>query len=240
VKLHRFYDAVRTPENFDKSGFFTVPDPALVNQLKKVFRFHVGDTVIVFNGDGQDHQCVIKEFTRDSVVFQKQKSEPSRFMAPREAWLCASVVKKDNFEWIAEKATELGVSHIVPVLSDRSEKKSLNMERVNKIVVEAAEQSGRGDIPAVHEIFDLEKSIQYIKEKSPDAQIVAFHTEGELVQDEVLDKSAAIAVFIGPEGGWSEGEVEMFHRLAIPLVSLGKQVLRAETAVVAALTKVLL
>jgi 16S rRNA (uracil1498-N3)-methyltransferase len=241
VKLQRFYLADRIPTDLQIGSLFEVPDADLVNQLKRVFRFHVGDTIIVFGGDGQDHQCFIQEFQKDSVTLKLEKSYPSRFMPVRdlgrEIWLCAAVVKKDTFEWIAEKATELGVSHILPIMAERSEKKSLNMERLEKIVIEASEQSGRGDVPTIHPIVGLEESIDFIRKENPAIQMVAFHTEGKLVQDDILTKESPIAVFIGPEGGWSEREVEMFHRENIPVVCLGKQVLRAETAVLAVLAK---
>ena len=109
------------------------------------------------------------------------------------------------------------------------------MERLEKIVVEASEQSGRGNVPTIHQILKLEESIEYFKEarnskheardkseissdkRSEDRaeegfQMLAFHTEGESFQDDILDKKKSIALFIGPEGGWSEKEVELFHK----------------------------
>jgi 16S rRNA (uracil1498-N3)-methyltransferase len=122
-------------------------------------------------------------------------------------------------------------------VSERSEKKSLNMERLEKIVIEASEQSGRGTIPTIHPVVTLAEAINQIKGSGA---ILAFHTEGELFQDDVLDKEKSIALFIGPEGGWSEKEVDLFHVENIPVKSLGKQVLRAETAAIAVLAKVIL
>src|SRR5665213_2273877 len=134
----------------------------------------------------------------------------------REIWLASAVVKKDTFEWIAEKATELGVSHIVPIMAERSEKKSLNMERLEKIIIEASEQSGRGDVPKIHPIVALPESFQYIRGQDKDGQMIAFHTEGDFVQGLPLYKGPT-AVFIGPEGGWSEREIEAFHKEKIPV-----------------------
>jgi|ERR1035437_799465 16S rRNA (uracil1498-N3)-methyltransferase len=260
MKLQRFYVAGKIPSQ----GVLDVVDDGLLNQLKRVLRLKIGHEVTVFSGNGQDHECFIKGFEKDKVILEIKKSYSSRFMPAREIWLCASIIKKDNFEWIVEKATELGVSHIVPILSDRSEKKSLNMERLEKIIVEASEQSGRGDIPRIHPIVKLEESIEYIRsqiKKDPriknqdtskseipnlssiliedsNVQMMAFHTEGESVQDDISYKDESIAFFIGPEGGWSEREVELFHKEDVPVKSLGKQVLRAETAAVAALARI--
>ena len=183
---------------------------------------------------------------KDKIVLLVQKTYPSRFMPEQEVWLYASIVKKDNFEWIAEKATELGVSHIVPVMSERSEKKSLNLERLEKIVIEASEQSGRGDVPMIHPIVSLGEAIDQAKISFTSGphevleqprEVIAFHTEGEFFQRSGFGGVKSVAVFIGPEGGWSEREVELFHIENIPVKCLGKQVLRAETAAVAALAQ---
>jgi len=234
MRLHRFY----TKEKIPAQGGFTIADKALVNQLKNVFKLRTGDSVIVFNGDGQDNECVIEGFLKDELSLKIQASIPSRFMPAREVWLCAAIVKKDNFEWIAEKATELGVTRILPIVSERSEKKSLNMERLQKIVIEASEQSGRGDVPKIEPILKLEEGLEYLKSQAPGLQVVMFHTEGEIWQERAFNKDKSIAVFVGPEGGWSEREVELFHKDNVPVVCLGRQVLRAETAVVAILARI--
>jgi 16S rRNA (uracil1498-N3)-methyltransferase len=235
MRLHRFYVAGKIPPQ----GIFDVVDEGLLNQLKRVLRLKIGYEVTVFNGDGQDHKCLINEFAMDKVILQIKKTYPSCYMPVHEIWLCAAVIKKDNFEWTVEKATELGVSHIIPILSDRSEKKSLNIERLEKIIIEASEQSGRGNIPTIHQIMTLNEAIEHIKQKVArgTSEVLAFHTEGELFQDAILDKKKSTTLFIGPEGGWSGNEVDLFHNNNIPLKCLGKQVLRAETAAVAVLSK---
>lgn len=236
MRLHRFYVAGKIPPQ----GIFDVVDEGLLNQLKRVLRLKIGYEVTVFNGDGQDHECLIKGFEKDKVILEIKKSYPSRYMPVREIWLCAALIKKDNFEWIVEKSTELGVSHIIPILSDRSEKKSLNMERLKKIIVEASEQSGRGNIPTICPIVSLNEGIDHIKHnvaRGTSEVLLAFHVEGELFEGGALQKKGSIALFIGPEGGWSEKEVDLFHNNNIPLKCLGKQVLRAETAAIVALSK---
>jgi 16S rRNA (uracil1498-N3)-methyltransferase len=167
-------------------------------------------------------------------------------MPTKRVVLYQAVVKKDNFEWIVEKATELGVTDIVPVITERSEKKDLNMERLNKIAVEASEQCGRGDVPVVHSARpDLANVFvdSVSKDSSKSINGIAFHTEGSARSDlaEGLEsQTQSLAVFIGPEGGWSPSELELFHNNKIEICSLGKQVLRAETAAVVALSKVLM
>jgi 16S rRNA (uracil1498-N3)-methyltransferase len=218
----------------------------MVNQTSRVFRLKTGDGVILFDGSGNDYECAISDLHKGqpcSITFKVEKHGPSRYMPDREIALCVAVVKKDTFEWIVEKATELGVTKIIPIVAERSEKKNLNKERLNKIAVEASEQSGRGNVPIIHPIISLQESIKWVVEKKIPA--AAFHLDGEIyTQDRSAPARSRPAqnteLFIGPEGGWSPTEIEMFHTNKIPLVSLGKQVLRTETAVVAALSLTLL
>ena len=174
-------------------------------------------------------------------------------------------LKKDNFELAVQKATELGVSHIVPILCERSEKKSIHMERLQKIAVEASEQSGRGDVPQIHPVVGLTELLQgNMLPKTSDRPLsdvrptnltdwfrpknkIVLHTSDESgnfqIQISNFQKENAqdeLAVFIGPEGGFSDKEIGLFAEHSIPLASLGPQILRAETAVIAVSSLLLL
>jgi 16S rRNA (uracil1498-N3)-methyltransferase len=139
---------------------------------------------------------------------------------------------------VVQKATELGVAQIIPVLCERSEKKNINMERLEKIAVEASEQSGRGDVPIIGQIIelpDLLKSQFLPKEK------MVLNFGGEYIGDTLQTKvSKELAIFIGPEGGFSEKELKDFASHKIPSISLGPQILRAETASIAVVSLLLL
>ena len=245
----------------------------LSNQIRKVFRLKLGDHVVLFDGSGFDYESSVEDYGNDFVTVKVLGAKQSRFMAgrdsasgnsssensggsfggAREVILCAGVVKKDTFEWIVEKATELGVSKIIPVMAERSEKKSLNMDRLRKIAVEASEQSGRGDVPEIGDIATLAEAVELCEKvdvTSCDIVKLAFHTDGETysmakirsnTNNKLAGKSETtkLAIFIGPEGGWSPDEIEMFHKHNIDIYSLGNQVLRSETAVVAALSLVM-
>ena len=151
MRLHRFYiDKPITSETFD------ISDRDLVHQWRNVFRYNVGSQVIFFDGTGTDFLCMITSLRNLGASLAVVKKTKSRFVPQREVWLCAGIVKKDNFELITQKATELGVTHIVPILCERSEKKNIHKERLEKIVIEASEQSGRGDIPRIHEANKIE------------------------------------------------------------------------------------
>jgi 16S rRNA (uracil1498-N3)-methyltransferase len=243
MRLHRFY----TTENLENKTDITINSPELVHQVRRVFRLRNGDSIILFSGTHFDYECKIDDSNNESTIdsnniirLQVIKKERSRYSPQHKVFLCAAVTKKDTFEWIAEKATELGVTDIIPVMAERSEKKSLNESRLQKITVEASEQSGRGTIPMVHPIMGLEDAVEFIKKEKGEIEILVFHTEGRLNLRGETSEGRPQALFIGPEGGWSDKEIEMFHSHNIKVVCLGPQVLRAETAVIAALSVVLL
>ena len=232
MRLHRFY----ITEVVGNKKELTINSEDLVNQVRRVFRLKKDDLIVVFDGSGSDYECSIADFGKDTITLNVVSVRRSHYMPTRDIYLYAAVVKKDTFEWIVEKATELGVTHIVPVMAERSEKKSLNEERLKKISVEASEQSGRGTVPIIHQIMTFKDSLA----NDNGLELIAFHTDAPAFSKVDIKRDVSLGLFIGPEGGWSADEVDMFHSHEIPLVSLGNQVLRAETAAVAALSVVIL
>lgn len=240
MRLHRFY----INQEIGSQKSFSVDSIGLVHQLHSVFRLKTGDEAIIFDGSGFDFTCRISGFDKKSISFDVESVEKSRYMTDRKVFLFASVVKKDTFEWIVEKATELGVTDIIPVISERSEKKSLNESRLRKIAIEASEQCGRGDVPFVSPIETMDSVFQkFSQHKDKKLHKIAFHIESNTKADDFLRDLSIdddVAIFIGPEGGYSLNEIDMFNKNNVAVVTLGDQVLRAETAVVASLAKVLL
>lgn len=233
MRFHRFY-----VNNAIFHDTFDVTDRELVHQWRSVFRYNVGSQVILFDGSGTDYLCMITSLRNLGAtvsVINKIKAETT----PRKnVWLCVALIKKDNFELLAQKATELGVNHIVPIICEHSEKRKLNMERMKKIAIEASEQSGRGDIPVIHEITkipDLFASGVLPQEK------IIFHPSGiPFKQYRDATNAVSFGAFIGPEGGFSDREIATFKSYNIPIVSLGTQILRAETAAIAVASLLLL
>lgn len=225
MRLHRFFIEEKIPEG----GEFSIGDENLLNQWRNVLRMSAGGNVILFDGSGDEVLCEIVSLSKKSGVV---KPVERKKVAPlsREVTLCLALIKKDNFELVLEKATELGVSSVVPVEADRSEKKGVNYERANKIVREAAEQSGRATVPKISEIISVD-------EISGDSVIV-FDPRGNLSAKEFFKENATnpVSVIIGPEGGFTDSEIELFRKKNFPIVSTGTQVLRAETAAIVALT----
>ena len=148
--------------------------------------------------------------------------------------LYQALIKKDNFELTLQKCTEIGVSAFVPILAERSEKKGFNALRALKVLKEAAEQSGRGIVPALAEPLDYRLAVSRVA--ATDTSTAIFHPDGEPIGSySKSGKLLALNIFIGPEGGFSEAEIDFardFMKKGRPLdiVSLGKLILRAETA----------
>lgn len=233
MRLHRFYINKSIPDDT-----FDIADKELVNQWRSVFRYNVGSQVIIFNGDGFDYLAMITSLRNLGATLEIVKKTKNKNLPKMNVSLCVGIIKKDNFELAVQKATELGVTQIIPILCERSEKKNINMERLQKIAIEASEQSGRGDIPVIQEITELSQLLD--SGILPQNKIV-LHLEGEYIGDYLArNESKGIAIFIGTEGGWSEREIKEFAEHNIMSVCLGSQVLRAETASIAVSSLLLL
>lgn len=237
MRLHRFY----ITEIIGTKSEIILDSVDVVHQIRKVFRLKKGDLIIMFDGSGSDYTCGIEDFRDETIVLGVRGVSKSRFMPEREVYLYAALVKKDTFEWIVEKATELGVTKIIPVIAERTEKKAINKERITKIAIEASEQSGRGSVPRIAPVIGLKEAVLELAEKNEEETVrsIAFHTDAELFDTPDIGSVVPTACFIGPEGGWSPDEIDLFHKSNIPVRSIGTQVLRAETAVVATLSLVM-
>jgi len=235
MRLHRFYIDPKE-SSLEKIHQNFISSSELLHQWKKVFRFSQGDKVLLFDGTGFEYEAEIISLNNKEAEVKILNTIDRRQKAPKEVWLFAALIKKDNFEWIVQKATELGVSHIVPVISERSEKKGLNMERATKILIEACEQSGRVTLPTIAEPRELKEVIQDVTQ---DIKAFVFDPSGETFSVSAASHKS-VGLFIGPEGGWSDPELELFKAAGYSIYSIGSQILRAETAAVAVASLVLI
>ena len=235
MKLHRFF--VET-DTFG-AGEISVTNETLLNQWRNVLRMEEGSTIVLFDGSGDEVLCALVSLTKKNAtvrVIERRKG-----VAPlREVTLYMALIKKDNFEMVLEKATELGVSRIVPVQTARTEKKGVNYERAEKIMREAAEQSGRATVPTVGEIVHVSDLLG--RPGLPESEgLVVFDPRGEKSARTFFTAgdTTSVAVLVGPEGGFTDEEMALFHTRNVPVVTTGTQILRAETAAVVALAMVL-
>ncbi len=204
--------------------------------LRNVMRRSAGDRLRVFNGAEGEYLAEIKELNKKSgiinIVHQisQQKASP-------DIWILASPVKKEAFDLMIEKASELGPSKFIPVICDNTVVHRMNMGRAHAIAVEAAEQSERLDVLKIEDLLGL-KDILKSWDKNRKL-IFCFERGGAPVITEATKglKGQSLAILIGPEGGFSPDEAKLLTGLdfVIP-VSLGPRILRAETAMIAAIS----
>ena len=226
MRLHRFYVTQPLGEEV------VIDNVSLIKQWAKVFRYKKGDFVILFNGEALDVTFSINVISNKICTFTRNGSVIS-YIPKKKIVLYLCIIKKDNFDLVVQKVTELGVSLIVPVISERSEKKDINFDRLLRIITEASEQCGRGDIPTLAPVISLVSAVE--DGLSNDASFV-LQMDGEDIFTTTIQKEIAtrnsFSFFVGPEGGWTDTEMKLFKEKGIIGVSLGKTTLRAETAAI--------
>lgn len=231
MRLHRFF----IDKSEIKEGIVSLPqDHDLTHQWIKVFRYETGDQVILLDNSGVEYVARFLHAGKKEVKLEIVEQRENSYRAKRKVTLCVALIKKDNFETILQKGTELGVTDFIPVLAERSEKKNLNAERAKVILKEASEQSGKATIPMLHEVMKLEEVIE-----KNDTNGIVFDPSGKKFEKSDIDLDP-IVVYIGPEGGWSEKELALFKARNINILSLGDAILRAETAAIAVSSLLLL
>jgi 16S rRNA (uracil1498-N3)-methyltransferase len=221
MRLHRFY----INKKIEEKEAIIIDDKSLINQWLRVFRFKVGDKLVLFYGDGFDYESEIVFLNKDSSRLKIVSKNKILNNSEIQISLFASIIKKDNFEWVVEKCTEIGVTNFQPIVSERSEKKNLNLDRLRVISKEAIEQSGRGFVPEIFEPKSLEEVLNNIDSGAS----IAFDSSGEDFFSKNLQLKSC-NLFVGPEGGFSQKEINLFKKKNIPIFSLGCFTLRAETA----------
>lgn len=211
--------------------YHDITDKELTHRLVRVLKIGIGETIVLCDGNGFEAEACIEAASMQSVRVQLRNVRPSTHELPYTVRLCVAMVKRDVYETVVKQATELGVHHIVPIISERTIKTSLSHTRLQKIIREAAEQSERGFLPVLHPPVPFKKSFDTIS-----SLVFFFDRSGMSVQLHVSknDKSSSVVtIYIGPEGGWTNQEIEYARSREAIVLSLGQTVFRTDTAVVA-------
>lgn len=191
------------------------------------------------DGKGQVFTCLLKKEEEGNWFGQIEGVESGRGESPLQLTLALALVRKDLFEWACQKATELGVAQIWPLVTERTEirlddrRTEKKVERWRRIVREAVKQSGRSIIPEVSYPMELEEALQVREEGS---LLVLDEGSDQALKPVLQSLSQPIVIFVGPEGGWSPPERELFRFQQASFASLGNRILRAETAPLAILS----
>jgi len=229
--LNRFF----IPPNSIVDENFILRNPATVFQIRKVLRMKVGEKIVLLDNSSFEFTAEILEISRHEIslkILEKEKNlaEPDLKINLFQA-LPSSIAK---FEEILQHATEVGIASFFPIITERSETHKLrNMERLQKILTEAAEQSERGRIP---ELAEPVKFGKIWDEPPAGLNLIAdsFSTEPLLRKFfPEIREFGATNIFVGPEGGFSEKEIETARKFGTKSFSLGRRILRTETAGVA-------
>lgn len=215
-----------------------VTDKKLISQLKNVLRLKTGAKVILEDGHLREATAELLDLSKDFVEFSIKDVKVIVRESSADVVLYCAILKKENFELVIQKATEVGVKKIVPLVTERTIKLNLNFDRLQKIIKEAAEQSGRGVLPILQSIMRFKDAITAVDKNSIN---LLFDTTGLDFKTIKLKPSptgkqtkSLVSVFIGPEGGWSEGEIGTAKENNFKIASLGKLIFRAETAAIIA------
>lgn len=209
-----------------------------VNHIKNVLRMKIGEKVQISDQSGKNYSCELEAFEAEKVRFQILEERESENELPSRIYLFQGLPKSDKMEWIVQKAVELGVYEVIPVATHRAvvkldEKKAVKkIARWNAIAEGAAKQSGRDVIPCVKEVMSLENALSYAA--SLDLILMPYEdVEGMEKTRRVIGQikpGQSIGIFIGPEGGFEETEVQKAQKSGAVPVTLGKRILRTETA----------
>jgi len=208
--------------------------------LVRVMRHRVGDVISVIDGEGTLYKC--------SLIDDSSKGAEALIVGKTENWgthnynLTMAVCPTKNterYEWFAEKATEIGLDRIVPVIGDRSERKVYKIDRLEKIILSAVKQSLKGVLPTVDDPVSVKTLISYYRDDNESLKLIAYCFDDEDKRMSVkgaLDLYAgkSIVVLIGPEGDFSPEEVEYAKQCGFLPIHLGPSRLRTETAAVTA------
>ena len=219
-------------------GDMVTIEGADVNHIVNVLRMKVGEEVSVHDDVNRKYLCRIAELQEDKVCLSILEQQTSDTELPCRIYLFQGLPKGDKMEWIIQKGVELGAYAIVPVATKRAvvkldEKKAQKkVARWNSIAESAAKQSGRGMIPEVLPVMKFAEALQFAEDL--DLNLIPYEkAEGIADTKQRIEKirpGQSIGIFIGPEGGFEEAEVEMAkEKRAIP-VTLGRRILRTETA----------
>lgn len=228
MKIHRFITDIVL-----KEGRVTIDDPNLASQIGRVLRLAVGDVVILGDGTGKEGCGQIARLGKNIVEVDVQEISENTNEPTHETVLYVAILRRENFETVVQKATEVGVTEIIPLITARTVKQGFKQDRLEKIIREAAEQSGRGVVPLVHEPLTFQEALAHAQ---GNAKTFFFDIGDEVTPFDTFAhvEQGRHGLFIGPEGGWSAEESAHAREADLTIASLGPLTLRGETAAIVA------
>ena len=201
-------------------------DKSQSHYISKVMRIKEGESFSLFN-DGGEWEAKINEIKKGIVNFiivKKLKNSENN----REIWLAFTPIKLNYLNFMIQKATELGVTKFIPILSERTMVRDLNSERLNKVIIEASEQSNRIKLPKLEKLVKFKDFIKLYKDT--DIVFGDLNSSNDQIK---INKDSPVCILIGPEGDFSENErKEILNLKNVKSLKINKNILRAETAAI--------
>jgi 16S rRNA (uracil1498-N3)-methyltransferase len=236
--MHRFF----IPKDWIQQDSVTITGGPL-HQIGYVLRLKPLDRIIVLDNSGWEFEVEIERIMKEQAKGKVINKKPGQEEPHIKITLYQALLKSDKFELVLQKGAELGVTAFVPFISERcvARKESASkIERWRKIIQEAAEQSERLILPVLHPLISFDEACHSVK---PPALLFWEEEKNvslkQTLQNPPYKNSTSLSLFVGPEGGFPEHEKELAQQYGISIASLGKRILRAETAGLAAISAIL-
>lgn len=230
--MHRFFIA---PDQLSGARVRFADDQA--HQMRRVLRLRPGDRVMALDGRGKVYEVVLEEVTNARVIGHATATAEATGEPAARLTLYQSLLRREKFEWVLQKGTELGVAAFVPVITRRSLVRDAEdvtpekLSRWQRIIREAAEQSGRGLLPELRPTLSFSDATQAAR--AADRALIAYEGDApHTIRDALQSAPRSVALFIGPEGGYEPEEVDEAVAAGAVAVTLGRRILRTETAAV--------
>lgn len=232
--------------------FFVSPDSiqenvvnftrAQAHQLRDVLRMRVGDEIIVLDNAGSEYRVVLRHVARDAAQGEIVEKRVAMGEPRTQIILYQALLKADKFEWVLQKGTEIGITAFAPIITDRSVQDvgKNKFARWSQIITEAAEQAGRGKVPALYAHQPLTHALR-VAPSFGGLVVIAWEQETHIDLQTALTESNAdtIHLFVGPAGGFAETEIADARKQHAQPITLGNRILRAETAGLVAASAIL-
>lgn len=205
---------------------------AAAHYLINVMRTRIGDPILLFDNQTGEWLATAKHLGKKSLSFAIERKMRDKEPVP-DLWLCFAPVKKARLDWIIEKATELGVARLQPVITERTIVERVKQERLEAQMIEACEQCGRTALPDLGDAVKLPQLLQ----TWPGGRALLFADESGGTAFPQISAPAPAAILIGPEGGFTDKERTLLtQHSAVHRMALGPRILRAETAAISAIS----
>jgi len=245
--MHRFFvhDTGLSLQQTAEESTITLPEK-IAHQVRDVLRLHIGEQLVLLDNSGEEFVAKVTRIERKIVEVRIVERRASSIESSVRIVLCQGLLKSARFEWVLEKGTELGVAAFSPVLCHRStsgleDAGSAKLQRWQRIMQEATELCGRSLIPELLPIRPLAQALEGVP--STALALIPWEEEQECSLRTALraakPQEKTIYLFIGPEGGFTVDEIQLAQQHGVQSVTLGKRIMRAETAALATVANVL-